>query len=282
VAKGAILGRLDIRSLLADRAILAAELEGLAADAELAGLKLERDNALTERGFQTTAAQDGARLQLTKTIAAQSSLKARIAAINVMLDKAILRAPFDARIGGRRLEAGQIAAPGQTVLELFEDGPLRLRVGVPGTLASTVKPGQKLTVEHKDQTVTATLVQVRPDIDQATLGRSLILELPRSADWAFGDTAVLRVTQEIYEDGFWAPIAALREGVRGSWSVMALEETPEGLRAVPAAVEVVHSDGAKAFLKSSFAGGTRIIARAPDRVAPLQLVEAQNLTARAE
>jgi membrane fusion protein, multidrug efflux system len=67
----------------------------------------------------------------------------------------------------------------------------------------------------------------------------------------------------------------LREGVRGSWSVMAIDATPEGDRAVPAAVEVIHSDGMRVFLRGALPQGARIVAGAPDRVAPGQLVLAQ-------
>jgi membrane fusion protein, multidrug efflux system len=60
--------------------------------------------------------------------------------------------------------------------------------------------------------------------------------------------------------------------VRGSWSVMALEPDAQGDRTLPAAVEVIHSDGARVFLRGQLPPGARIVAEAPDRVAPGQLV----------
>ena len=91
---------------------------------------------------------------------------------------------------------------------------------------------------------------------------------------AINDDARL-LTQTIAEPGFWAPLPALREGARGSWSVMAIEATPEGDRSVPAAVEVIHSDGTQVFLRGTLPPGARIVAQAPDRVAPGQVVLAQ-------
>jgi hypothetical protein len=81
--------------------------------------------------------------------------------------------------------------------------------------------------------------------------------------------------QRIEDAGFWAPLSALREGVRGSWSVMAVETTAQGDRTLPAAVEVIHSDGARVFLRGTLPPGARIVAEVPDRVAPGQLVLAQ-------
>ena len=56
---------------------------------------------------------------------------------------------------------------------------------------------------------------------------------------------------------------------------MAVEATAEGDRTLPAAVEVIHSDGARVFLRGTLPPGARIVAEAPDRVAPGQLVLAQ-------
>jgi hypothetical protein len=53
---------------------------------------------------------------------------------------------------------------------------------------------------------------------------------------------------------------------------MAIETTPEGDRTVPAAVEVLHSDGARVFLRGTLPPGARIVAQAPDRIAPGQIV----------
>jgi hypothetical protein len=53
---------------------------------------------------------------------------------------------------------------------------------------------------------------------------------------------------------------------------MAVETTPEGDRTRPAAVEVIHSDGDRVFLRGALPPGARIVATAPDRVAPGQLV----------
>jgi membrane fusion protein, multidrug efflux system len=92
---------------------------------------------------------------------------------------------------------------------------------------------------------------------------------------ALGDTVALLLDQRLPESGFWAPLSALREGARGSWSVMAVEATPDCDRTRPAAVEVIHTNGTQVFLRGAMPPGTRIVAEAPDRVAPGQLVLAQ-------
>ena len=272
VAPGDVLARLDTSALIPQRATLEAELAALAADAELARLTLARSDALTERGFRSVAAQDDARLALARAEAGMAATRARIAGVDVQLDKSALVAPFAARIGTRLADPGQTAAAGQAVLVLFDAGAARARVGLPPDLAATLTPGDPVEVEIAGTPHPATIRQIRPDLDPSTRSRSVVLTLPAAAAPVLGDTVALILEQTIAATGFWAPLGALREGARGSWSVMALEATADGDRTLPAAVEVLHAEGARVFLRGGLPAGARIIAEGPDRVAPGQLV----------
>lgn len=272
VAAGAVLARLDTSALLPERAALQAELAALSADAELARLTLARQDALTGRGFRAVAAQDEARLTLDRIEAGMEATKARIAGVDVLLDKSVLRAPFAARIGARLVDPGQTTIVGQPVLVLHDASPARLRVGLPPDLAATLSPGDALAVEFGGRVHHARILHLRPDLDPATRSRPVILTLPEGAAPLFGETVTVVLRQQIDEAGFWAPLAALREGARGSWSVMALRPDPDGERVQPAAVEVIHAEGARVFLRGTLPQGARIIAEAPDRVAPGQPV----------
>ena len=275
VAAGDVLARLDISALIPERAALEAELAALTADAELARLTLARNDALTERGFRSVAAQDEARLTLARAEAGMAAVRARIAGVDVRLEKSVLTAPFDARIGARMADPGQTAAAGQAVLVLFDAAPARARVGLPPDLAAGLAVGDTVALESNGAPLEATVLQVRPDLDPGTRSRSVVVTLPEGAAHVLGDTVALMLTQNVEDPGFWAPLGALREGVRGSWSVMAVETTAQGDRTLPAAVEVIHNDGARVFLRGALPPGARIVAEAPDRVAPGQLVLAQ-------
>ena len=275
VAEGAVLALLDTSALIPERAALEAELAALAADAELARLTLARNDALTARGVRSVAAQDDARLTLTRAEAGMAAVRARIAGVDVRLDKSVLTAPFAARIGARMADPGQTAAAGQTVLVLFDTAPARARVGLPPELAAGLSVGSTVDVESSNGVIAASVRHIRPDLEPNTRSRSVVLTLPADATLVLGDTVALMLTQRIDDPGFWAPLSALREGVRGAWSVMAVETTAQGDRTSPVAVEVIHSDGARVFLRGALPAGSRIVAEAPDRVAPGQLVLAQ-------
>jgi RND family efflux transporter MFP subunit len=273
IAQGTVLARLDTSALMPQRAALEADLAALAADAALARLTLARNDTLADRWFRSVAAQDDARLALTRAEAGMAATRARIAGVDVQINKSVLTAPFDARIGARRADAGQTVAAGQSVLMLFDAAPARARIGLPPALAADLQTGDSVTVEIGGSTHAATIRQIRPDLDPGTRSRSVVLDLPAGLDPVLGDTVSLVLAQVVPETGFWAPLSALREGARGSWSVMALETTPDGDRTLPAAVEVIHSDGAQVYLRGLLPAGARIVAQAPDRVAPGQIVQ---------
>lgn len=204
-----------------------------------------------------------------------AAVSARIAGVDVRLEKSVLTAPYAARIGARLADPGQTAAAGQTVLVLFDTEPARARVGLPPEMAAGLGVGDRVTIALGGEALDATLRQIRPDLDPNTRSRSVVVTLPQGATPVLGDTVALLLSQTVDDPGFWAPLSALREGVRGSWSVMALEATAEGDRTLPAAVEVIHSYGNRVFLRGDLPPGARIVAKAPDRVAPGQLVLAQ-------
>jgi RND family efflux transporter MFP subunit len=228
VESGTVLARLDTSALIPERAALEAELATLAADAELARLTLARNDALTEQGFRSVAAQDEARLTLARAEAGMAAVRARIAGVDVRLEKSVLTAPYPARIGARMADPGQTVSAGQTVLVLFDTEPARARAGLPPDMAAELAVGDRVTIELGGDELEATVRQIRPDLDPNTRSRSVVVTLPESATPVLGDTVALLLAQTVDDPGFWAPLSALREGVRGSWSVMAVESTPEG------------------------------------------------------
>jgi membrane fusion protein, multidrug efflux system len=168
-----VLARLDTSALIPERAALEAELAALAADAELARLTLARNDALTERGFRAVAAQDDARLRLARAEAGMAAARARIAGVDVRLEKSVLTAPFAARIGARLADPGQTAAAGQTVLVLFEAAPARARVGLPPELAAGLAVGDSVDRRAGRRFDGGHLRQIRPDLDPNTRSRRL-------------------------------------------------------------------------------------------------------------
>lgn len=276
VRRGAPLARLDTAALEAQRAVLHGERTALAADAELARLTQTRNDQLARGGFRSESARDDSRLAVARLTARMASIEAHIAGVDIQIGKSTIAAPFDAVVGSRLVDPGQNIGAGAPVLRLFEQAAPQLRVGLPVGLAGRLAPGAAVSVEIEGKRVEGRVLRLRSDLDPVTRTRGIVVALPGAlaehARLAFGQTGSLLLEEEVAEPGFWAPVAALREGGRGSWTVLAIVSGPAGETVAPAAVEVIHMAGERVFLRGALAEGARIVSRAPARVAPGQVV----------
>ena len=272
VPRGAPLARLDAAALEAQRAALLAERDALSADAELARLTLARNEQLARGGFRSESARDDSRLTVARVAARMAALDAQIAGVDVLIGKSAIAAPFDAVVGSRLADPGQNIAAGAPILRLFEHAAPQLRVGLPIALADRLAPGDIVPVEIEGRRLDARVLRLRADLDPVTRTRGVVLALPEAARLAFGQTGSLVLEEEVAEPGFWAPVAALREGSRGSWTVLAVTPGPTGPVIAVAAVEVIHLAGERVFLRGALPAGARIVSHAPGRVAPGQAV----------
>ncbi|MEM6374563.1 MAG: efflux RND transporter periplasmic adaptor subunit [Pseudomonadota bacterium] len=276
VAKGAVLARTDTRALRADREASVAARAALEAQLELAELTKARQERLEQQGFAATQRFDEARLSVMELSARIDQTNAQIARIDVALDKAVLRAPFAGRVGARMADLGQTVGTGAPVLRLLEEARPRLRVGLPADMVMDLKEGTQAKVLFGAQRFDARLVYLRPDLDPRTRTRSAVFELILQEGQtapAYGQSGQIELEQTIMDPGAWVPLMALREGVNGSWTVMTVGTVEGESRAALEAVELLHSDESRAFVRGSFDAGTSLIATGPHRVVPGQLVE---------
>lgn len=272
VRGGAPLARLDTAALEAQRGVLVAERAALAADVELARLTRARDDQLARGGFRSESARDDSRLAVVRLAARMAALDAQIGGVDIQIAKSAIAAPFDAVIGGRLVDPGQNIGAGAPVLTLFEQAAPQIRVGLPVALAGRLAPGDAVAVEIEGQRLAGRVLRLRSDLDPVTRTRGVVVALPEDARLAFGQTGSLLLEEVVAEPGFWAPVAALRDGGRGSWTVLAIARGPAGETVAPMAVEVIHMAGDLVFLRGALGEGARIVARAPSRVVPGQTV----------
>lgn len=272
VGRDAPLARLDTAALEAQRAALQGERAALAADVELARLTQTRNEQLARGGFRSESARDDSRLAVARLTARMAAIEAQIAGVDIQISKSTIGAPFNAVVGSRLVDPGQNIGAGAPVFRLFEQAAPQLRVGLPIGLAGRLAPGTAVTVEIEGQRLEGRVLRLRSDLDPVTRTRGVVVALPEDARLAFGQTGSLLLVEEVAEPGFWAPVAALREGGRGSWTVLALASGPAGDTVAPAAVEVIHMAGDRVFLRGALADGARIVSRAPARVVPGQVV----------
>jgi len=270
VQAGQLLARLDGARISARIAELEAQRAAAEAQAELARLTLERQETLRARGFASDQRWDEARLEAERIAASLRQIDAGLAAARIDLDHSELRAPFAGEIASRSVDEGAVVSAGQPVIELIEVDRPRVRVGLPEAAAARLAPGTLMQVEIDGRRLTAAVAAVRPDVDPATRTRAALLDLlvPQGSRIAYGAAVSVIVERTREEAGFWLPVAALREGGKGLWTVLTVAERPGGPVAGVESVEILHVEGERAFVRGTLAPGDRVVVAGAHKLAP--------------
>ncbi len=277
VVAGEVLGQLDTRQLQAQRAVAAADLASVEADLELARLRSARSTSLRATGAISAQDSDEARLAAEALASRREGLLARLASLDLDLEKSTLRAPYAGVVAARQVDPGTVLAAGTPVLQLVSTGSLEARIGVPAEHRSRLAAGLRYPLQLRTGTVEATLAAVRADLDPRTRTALAVFDLPPTATALDGEIATLVLSHTVPAAGGWLPISALLEGERGAWTVLRLDRRDDGATiAAREAVEVLHIDGNRAYVRGSLQAGQRVIADGIHRIAadtPVQPLE---------
>lgn len=260
VAAGEVIARLDTRLLVAERNRLLASRQALDAQRELARRTAERQEQLKEQGFASNQQTDQATLTLAEITARQAEIDAGLLAVDVRLEKAEIRAPFDGRIAGRMADIGATVGGGQTVVSLVEDVPPRFRVGLAPDLADRVHGETQALVTLGDRQWPVTLDAILPEVDPVTRTRKVLFAFDENHGVLLGDTGTITLTETIEQPGFWVPLAALRDGVRGTWTVMTVDQSADTSTAAIEAVQIIHADSLRAYVSGTLPDRATIVA----------------------
>ncbi|MEM8536677.1 MAG: efflux RND transporter periplasmic adaptor subunit [Pseudomonadota bacterium] len=266
VVAGQIIARLDTALLEAEQARLEATRDATNAQLTFAESRLARATELVADGFSSEETRDQALATRDELLARLAEVDAGLAATQINLNKSVLRAPFDGRVGQRAARSMETLSPGQPVLTLIETATLRVRVGLP--LDIRTESLFDITLTIGGQAYSATLDQIRPDIDPVTRTRTAIFAVDTADALTFGQTATLTIDSRVNETGVWVSNDALQEGIGSVWTVLVVAD--DTVRT--AAVELLHSEADRAFVRGTFTEGMTLINGGAHRVVPGQQV----------
>jgi membrane fusion protein (multidrug efflux system) len=144
VHKGAILAKLDARTVGAQAEEAAAQVESLKAQAAQAQLDCARTDQLFEKGAISKAEHDRGRTQCQTTKWGVSAAEARKNLIAEQLRDTEIRAPFSGMIVERFVSAGEYVRPDSPVVELVDVDNLRVELTVPEADVTQVRQGMPI------------------------------------------------------------------------------------------------------------------------------------------
>ena len=272
VTDGQILAVLDTRALRSQLASAEARVNEARASHALAMNTVERQQTLMHRGHVSQQRVDEAIAQAATADARIEAAKAQADTLRVQIDLASIRAPYPGMIMARNYDEGAIAPRGAPVFELVETGALEARLGLPANLASTLEPGKVYALESDGGPIDARLRSVTGVIEAGQRSVTTVFDVTDPRTVSPGAVVRLSLSRDVEENGLWLPVSALAEGQRGLWSLYIAVPQEGGWVARPGLVEVVQSDGERAFVRGAVSDGDRIIIDGLQRVAPGQAV----------
>lgn len=273
VKAGQKLAELDTRDLQANLAAAQANTVEAEANYKLAASVVARQRTLFEKGHVSPQRVEEVEAQADAAIARIEAAKARADTIRVAIDLAAIRAPFEGTITNRMADEGAIAMPGAPMLELVEARKLEARIGLPARTANLLEIGQAYTLTSDRGPVEVKLRTVTGVIDQNLRTVMTVFDIKNANQIDAGAVVRISLPKTLDERGFWVPVSALSESSRGLWSLSVAEAVPTGWIANPRLVEVVHTDGARAFVRGTVRDGERYIVTGLSRLVPGQRVQ---------
>jgi len=121
-----------------------------------------------------------------------------------------LRAPFSAVVSARLHNPGEQVAPGDVLLELFDEGSLSVIAQVPGPDSASVRPGMPAAIEIGRARVSGRVSAVLPTVTPQALTVPVRIELLTPLPAALlGAAAICRIAVAQRADALLIPRAAL-------------------------------------------------------------------------
>ena len=263
-------------TVAAGQPLASLDTQSLRAELELARARTERQAPLKDSGAISAQTFDDTRLAQKALLSGLESARAQLHALDIDLEKSVLRAPYAARIGRRLLDRGAVTQPGTPVFTLVAAGKREAHIGIAVEQAAFLEPGTIYALSWRGKRIEARLRAVRPDVNPVSMTTVAIFELPPEVTAFDGEPVSVRIPREVVADGGWLPMSALLEGERGVWTVLALEGQEARTTTRREVVEVLHVSGDRAYVHGTLNDGDRVVADGIHRIAPGTVVRALN------
>ncbi len=261
VKRGALLVRIDARSIASNLSALEQQRIAAQADANYAAKQQARIDAVLAEGGVSQAQADQARTATEGARARTHALADQIAALRVNLGYAEIRAPQDAVVAQRLVEVGDTVGPGKPVYQLTAGTGAVVRVSLPADQLAEIKPGDTLELQQGTMRMALSITRISPAVNAAGLGA---VEADASAapfGLPSGSMVAATVLAQHGDEALTVPAAALVGSGTNTHVVVftpgAKSGEPGLLRILP--VEVLQESGSTAAVKGTLTPGDRVV-----------------------
>lgn len=271
VRQGDKLAYQDVKRLSARQRELQASLERANADLALAKVNNERTISLVKKKLESAQRLDEAKASLNVAKAQVSEIKAALNSLDVEIEKATLIAPFEGVVNRRFFDEGSVVSAGSPVFGITSIDNYQARFAVPADVVEQFDINEPVLVKVGDINVADTVTQRLPVRNVQTRTIDILVTLNSNERVRPGDMAILSGFRSHTETGAWLPVNALSNGLRGLWRVFVLTNQ-QNAQLEARVVEVVYTDGNKAFVRGALKDGEMYVSEGTHKLAPGQMV----------
>ena len=276
VKQGDVIAQQNTQLLDIELKKLQAQKQRATAQLNLVKLEINRLTALDKQNYSATSALDQAKTNMAVLVAETAGIDASINEITIRKQKAELTAPFTGILGQRFASEGEIVAAGTPIVRLIEDQHAQVSIGIPLSLQHTVK--NNMTIEIAGQRYAVTALSKGAGIDAKTQTLTMRFSLPDNAKVYPGQLAKLELQQYKQQAGFWVPLDALADGIRGTWQVYQIRNAVLN----PVIVQLYYAHDGYAFIGAPLHDGEQIVANGMHKLSAniaVNIVETQSAKA---
>lgn len=284
VKKGQRLAQQDIQLLSYKTSELQAQIAQLQAQIGLNKANLSRITTLISDGYSSKQRLDELNAENQILKAQIDGLSARINTLAYQREKSTLIAPFNGVITKRLISNGEVTAASNPIFRIIESANNEINVGIPSKVASTLNLGQLIPIKIDNQIKQAKLIAIGHQIDAVNRTVQLRLKMLEKLDKTKnfnGQLVRITIEQKISKAGFWIPINALTDGVRGQWQIFIASTATDSTinyELQTATVNVLHTNEHSVYISGLAIKQHQIVAQGVHRYVAGQVVTASSQT----
>jgi RND family efflux transporter MFP subunit len=269
VRAGDVLASLDTRALKIEQSELRAAHREVSARLAQIDRDLVRFRNLRESGYVSEGQLDELNSRRMETAAQSAQVDAKLKGVALRIKKSLMTAPFSGEISTQQLETGVLVSAGQPLMQLVVTGNTEAVFGISDRLGRHLIYGQTLLVSGDFGEWPASIISVAQNLDWRTQTRTVRVQLPSEAEAVDGNTAYLHLPEERQVAGFWLPLSALLEDVRGTWAVYQFVPVEDGgFQLRKRSVQPVYQYQGRVYVDGELQTGDRIVSGGLHRLSP--------------
>ncbi len=219
VTRGALLGRIETRTLDDARQSAMSAVRNAESQLAVSQREVERTEKLVNAGALAARDLDLMRSNVTAAEALLADAKARLASAERQLGDAIIRAPISGIVSQKAVNVGDVVASGTELFTLIDPSSMRLEAAVPSEDLTQLRVGAtvEFTVRGYDQTFSGRIERIAPQADATTRQVPIFVTVPnaggRLVAGLFGEGRV--VVEKA--DGAIVPANAVNTSTQTPW-----------------------------------------------------------------